>query len=60
EDFWNSIGITVFQGYGLTETSPVVSCNTPRERKEHSAGKVIPQSGPIILLCKQNQFSNQS
>lgn len=56
EDFWNSIGITVFQGYGLTETSPVVSCNTPSERKEHSAGKVIPnvkikidQDGEILV-----------
>ena len=41
EVFWNGVGIKVLQGYGLTEASPVVACNTFSERKAGSAGKVL-------------------
>lgn len=34
-------GITVVQGYGITECGPVISCNTDRHRKFDSAGKVV-------------------
>lgn len=34
-------GITVVQGYGITECGPVISCNTDRYRKFDSAGKVV-------------------
>ena len=30
QKFFHSIGLTVIQGYGLTECSPVVSANTPK------------------------------
>ena len=32
-EFLNSIGLPTLQGYGLTETSPVVSCNIPGKIK---------------------------
>ena len=32
-EFLNSIGLPTLQGYGLTETSPVVSCNIPGKLK---------------------------
>jgi long-chain acyl-CoA synthetase len=41
EFFW-SIGVEVFQGYGLTETSPVVSANIPKDNKVGTVGKPIP------------------
>lgn len=41
-EFVDAIGITVFEGYGLTEASPIVSANTPGERKPGSAGKPLP------------------
>lgn len=42
EEFWNNLGIEVLQGYGLTETSPVISCNTFTEKRIGSVGKIIP------------------
>jgi long-chain acyl-CoA synthetase len=41
EFFW-SINVPVYQGYGLTETSPVVSANTPRTNKVGTVGRPIP------------------
>ena len=40
EFFW-SIGILIYQGYGLTETSPVLTSNYP-ENRVGSSGKPIP------------------
>ncbi|MBW2989440.1 AMP-binding protein [Candidatus Woesearchaeota archaeon] len=42
ERFWDSMGFRLIQGYGLTECSPVVSCNSPKKRRIGSVGKVIP------------------
>ena len=41
EFFW-SVGVQVYQGYGLTETSPVVSSNTPKANKVGTVGRPIP------------------
>jgi long-chain acyl-CoA synthetase len=41
EFFW-SIGIEVYQGYGLTETSPIVSSSTPEANKVGTVGRPIP------------------
>ncbi len=40
EFFW-AVGVPVYQGYGLTESSPVVSANCPRANKVGSVGKPI-------------------
>src|SRR5216684_1857397 len=40
EFFW-TVGIPIYQGYGLTETSPIVSSNYP-ENRMGSSGKPIP------------------
>ena len=37
-EFLNSIGLPTLQGYGLTEASPVVSCNIPRKIKIDTVG----------------------
>ncbi len=41
-EFIDSLGITVYEGYGLTETSPITSANWPNNRKIGSVGKPIP------------------
>ena len=46
---FNQLGIDFVQGYGLTETSPIVTLNPIEHYKETSVGKVIPQIEVKIL-----------
>jgi long-chain acyl-CoA synthetase len=41
-EFIDSIGIMVYEGYGLTETSPIATLNVPGARKIGSVGRPIP------------------
>jgi long-chain acyl-CoA synthetase len=40
--FIDAIGVAVYEGYGLTETSPIVAANVPGQRKLGSAGRPLP------------------
>ena len=40
--FLLNIGIPVYEGYGLTEASPVISCNFPGHRKLGTVGLAFP------------------
>jgi long-chain acyl-CoA synthetase len=42
EAFWTRLGFLVVQGYGLTETSPVVALNHPFNARSGSIGKPLP------------------
>ncbi|HTR44771.1 MAG TPA: AMP-binding protein [Thermodesulfovibrionales bacterium] len=44
-----ALGFTVLEGYGLTETSPVVTFNPPEKRKPGSAGRAL-SSAEIRIL----------
>jgi long-chain acyl-CoA synthetase len=41
-EFIDALGIPVYEGYGLSETSPIVSANHPGVRRLGSVGKPIP------------------
>jgi len=68
EEFWDNLGLTVLQGYGLTEASPVVSCNSSRTRKFGTVGKPLENievkidDGEIIVRGKnvfKGYYKNQ-
>lgn len=41
-EWYADIGIRIHEGYGLTETSPVIAVNTPKDHKLGSVGKILP------------------
>ncbi|MEJ2651100.1 MAG: AMP-binding protein [Gammaproteobacteria bacterium] len=54
ETFWNGLGVKVLQGYGLTETSPIVSCNSLDAPRPNTVGRVLP--GQEIKFSEQGEI----
>ena len=61
-----ALGFTVLEGYGLTETSPVVTFNPMNKRKPGSAGKPLPSAeikiispadGSVLGLMKEGEIA---
>ena len=46
---YNQLGIDFVQGYGLTETSPIININPIEQYKETSVGRIIPGIDMKIL-----------
>ena len=54
EEFWHRLGYAVIQGYGLTETTSLVSLNHPFHTSRGSIGKVLP--GREIKLAEGGEI----
>ncbi len=54
EAFWGELGFVVVQGYGLTETAPIVTLNHPFGTKKGSVGKVI--AGVDVKIAEDGEI----
>lgn len=54
EAFWSALGFLVVQGYGLTETAPIVTLNHPFAARRGSVGKPI--AGLAIRLADDGEI----
>jgi long-chain acyl-CoA synthetase len=54
EDFWSRLGFAVIQGYGLTETAPIVAFNNPFDIQEGTVGK--PVAGMEVKIAADGEI----
>ncbi len=54
EQFWTRLGYAVIQGYGLTETTSLVSVNHPFQLNQGSIGKTLP--GMQVKLSDEGEI----
>ena len=54
EAFWGRLGFLVVQGYGLTETAPIVTLNHPLHAKRGAVGKPI--AGVEIKIAEDGEI----
>ena len=55
EEFWRRMGFAVIQGYGLTETAPIVTLNHPfRKNKKGSVG--TPLAGVEVRIADDGEI----
>jgi long-chain acyl-CoA synthetase len=54
EEFWKRLGVAVIQGYGLTETAPIVTLNHPFRTSTGSVG--TPLGGVEVKLADDGEI----
>ena len=54
EHFFSNIGFNIYQGYGLTECSPVLAVNFPGHVRYRSVGKIYP--GVEVKIAEDNEI----
>lgn len=57
-EFIDALGLTVYEGYGLSETSPIATANWPGSRRIGSVGKPIP--GVQVTLDSERGLDGDS
>ena len=56
QHFFYAIGVPIYQGYGLSEATPIISANTQQVHKMGSSGKVIPNVDCKIINDKGEEM----
>jgi long-chain acyl-CoA synthetase len=51
--FYRGVGVTIYEGYGLTETSAAITVNQPKGIKIGSVGKLVPGNSLKIAEDKE-------
>jgi long-chain acyl-CoA synthetase len=54
EEFWSRLGYVVIQGYGLTETAPIVTLNHPFHARKGSVGEAI--AGVEVKIAEDGEI----
>ena len=54
EEFWRRMGFAVIQGYGLTETAPIVTLNHPLKTSKGSVG--TPIAGVEVRIAEDGEI----
>lgn len=54
EEKYRNLGLNLVQGYGLTETSPVIGIGTKKYHKVGSIGKTVPSVEAKVIDCDKD------
>lgn len=56
-EFLRRFGVTLYEGYGLTESSPIVSWNTPFAHRPGSVGRTLPGIEAFTIDAQGNRLA---
>lgn len=58
ERFFNAIRFKLLEAYGMTETSPVISCKNSKKPRINNVGKLLPDFDVKIVAEKDGQIAS--
>ncbi len=60
EDFYNAIGFNLLEGYGMTETAPVISVKNSKKPRTNNVGLVFPSFDVKVVMEKDGQIASSA
>ena len=59
DDFFAAIGVTILEGYGMTETSPIISVRLPERVVQGTVGPIVEQTEYRLIDLEGNDVTDQ-